>query len=449
MQFIVALPSDAPLCKHNTMTVYTPPVPAPSPPIQRIKILTLGDCNTGKTSIVYNYLYTSYHRFNNQYTPQLQSYIYNQQYNDTDGITLYNVPIRLCQSYCDMLIQPYIYDCSGNTIQYSAICHEFYHDINLLVYVYDVTNVNINNITTQLQQFFQFNQLCRFVLFIGNKSDQLDHNRSLSNDIDQYIQHKLCNLIPRKLVAPHIQHSCTHNNNTIYTVWNQLMVQYIDQQHSDINSISTSIPTVEQIKLNVESSIKHRLNESNTHSIEHMSVHDIKSRLQQFNVPYYDCIEKSDYIQRLTHVINGTYQQPAITKQLSADNQAISNNKNNNNVLNANESVINDIHIWATVQCNNQLYQMLNSIHNTNELYEWSDVNSIDKLYKRALLKLHPDKTDHSNQLLHTRHTEMFKQLTNRYELYKKSIHPQSQRNSVNDVAKQYKRNSNSNKRYS
>lgn len=142
--------------------------PTPNP-IKRLKIVTLGNSDTGKSCIIKRY---SEHRFVTRYMP-------------TIGIDYGVSKVQLK----DNTVSINIFDTSGNPTFYE-IRNEFYRDTQGLILVYDITNkASFDALSYWIQEFQRhlpdeesFKRVT--VVVLGNKCDLI--NRSVYYHIWSY-----------------------------------------------------------------------------------------------------------------------------------------------------------------------------------------------------------------------------------------------------------------------
>jgi GTPase SAR1 family protein len=150
-------------------------------------------------------------------------------------------------------------------------------------------------------------------------------------------------------------------------------------------------------------------------NISEMSLTDLRRECTKRGIDTSNCLEKNDVLMKLRE---------ALAKERSAKEDALSESKIKDE--RARENVLSDVNRWARGK---DIRSMLNEIHG------WTDVGGKDSqylqnlasfapvasAYKKALLKIHPDKVDsHRDPLGHLRATEMFKLVNAAFELFKK-----------------------------
>jgi Ras-related protein Rab-7A len=139
------------------------------------KIVIIGDCNVGKTSLMRRYV-------NNSYT---------EQYKSTIGIDFLTKNIKLNNKIAELQI----WDTAGSERFYS-VSSSFYRGTDACVIVFDLTNINsFNNLEKWIDDFI-LNCAPKDIdnfpfVIIGNKSDLVIDNRKISfNSIRRFCENK-------------------------------------------------------------------------------------------------------------------------------------------------------------------------------------------------------------------------------------------------------------------
>ena len=114
------------------------------------KIIILGDCNVGKTSLI----------------DVVKGNKFKERYNPTVGFDFFS----LCVKIYDKIIKLQIWDLSGQETHRSLI-NDFLKKASLIILVYDITNIkSFENIDTWLKDIKIITEEAKIIL-VGNKSD--------------------------------------------------------------------------------------------------------------------------------------------------------------------------------------------------------------------------------------------------------------------------------------
>jgi GTPase SAR1 family protein len=154
---------------------------------------------------------------------------------------------------------------------------------------------------------------------------------------------------------------------------------------------------------------------SGSANINELSLSELRRECSKRGISTDDCLEKSDVLQRLR-------------EHLAREREARSNEATEGKLKEerAREAVLADVARWARGK---DVRVMLNDIHGWTEssapqhfLPAHASLAPVAAAYKRALLKIHPDKVDVARDGLpaHWRATEMFKTVNAAFESFKK-----------------------------
>lgn len=143
-----------------------------------------------------------------------------------------------------------------------------------------------------------------------------------------------------------------------------------------------------------------------------MTVQQLKYELQQRNISCDGCVEKYELIKRL---VTGN-----VTPRLHRYN---SKSVDMTHQLQQQQIIIDDITKWAN-KCNHDICVMLNQLNinssvNDQLALRYSTLDDIQRIYKRVLLRHHPDKHVNDSMTEQIRATETIKQLNHAMSLYK------------------------------
>jgi hypothetical protein len=136
-----------------------------------------------------------------------------------------------------------------------------------------------------------------------------------------------------------------------------------------------------------------------------MSLSEVKAELALYRVSIADCLEKSDLIEKLRST-RATLTSKRDAQQLSHDLEAISA----------------EVTQWTL---HKDIRAMLNDIHalspsDATYLHSAASFQPVQLAYRRALLKIHPDKlVDQNDERSRHRATELFKHVNSAFELFK------------------------------
>eukprot|EP01006_Ploeotia_vitrea_P044849 TRINITY_DN66880_c3_g1_i2.p1 TRINITY_DN66880_c3_g1~~TRINITY_DN66880_c3_g1_i2.p1 ORF type:complete len:482 (-),score=228.62 TRINITY_DN66880_c3_g1_i2:77-1522(-) len=144
-----------------------------------------------------------------------------------------------------------------------------------------------------------------------------------------------------------------------------------------------------------------------------MSIRELKASLRRLAVQHDDCITKQDLIDKLTAA------QAEHAKRQAARN-AVDEERKREKIR---ERVLIEVAEWAQGR---DIKDMLNVIHGSATLKRSSTLNDVNKMYKRALLKIHPDKHDQSDFEAHCRATETFKAVNDAFQAFKDRLNKRS-----------------------
>ena len=180
-----------------------------------------------------------------------------------------------------------------------------------------------------------------------------------------------------------------------------------------------------------------------------MSVRELKKQLLKSNIPIHQCIEKQELVSKLEQAFQNKkdshqrkseishFSKPTLVDCSTIKNQVNISSKeektpeNGNNTSDSKqdqERIKNNVDQWvAKWSYHRSLRQLLNSIlglkpHDSNYLKRGCHHQEIVKSYRKALLRVHPDK--HVNATFQTRYKacEMFKIISELYQKFQKKI---------------------------
>lgn len=143
-------------------------------------------------------------------------------------------------------------------------------------------------------------------------------------------------------------------------------------------------------------------------ALDEWSVKDLRAELRSMGVAHDDCLEKKDFVDRVAHA---RMQQSAIVaaerKQRDSDKQR--------------ERIMMEVDEWnRRLDLRGMINDLLGSAPPSPDyLSTASTFVMVSKAYKRALLVVHPDKTDATDWQLHLRNTERFKAVNAAFTTYK------------------------------
>lgn len=171
--------------------------------------------------------------------------------------------------------------------------------------------------------------------------------------------------------------------------------------------------------------------------LSRMTVKDIKAALDKFGVSTTGCVEVQDFKDLLRDIWIKRERHFDDLKKKKDDDEAelkrkrveraekdrlekIENEKAEKEKALVADRITKEVEIWAK---NKALYIMLNEINGETEtrggLRRYDGPDKVNKAYKKALLKIHPDK--HMNEhAKFVRATEMFKYVNEGYQQHKK-----------------------------
>jgi hypothetical protein len=146
-------------------------------------------------------------------------------------------------------------------------------------------------------------------------------------------------------------------------------------------------------------------------NINEMSVSELRRECAKRGLSTDDCLEKSDLLARLRSSLAAT--------RASAASQVAEVRSRDERLRDA---VLADVARWARGK---DVRAMLNDIHGWAEgsaafLEKHASLAPVQLAYKKALLKIHPDKADPKDPQAHLRATEMFKTVNAAFESFKK-----------------------------
>ena len=148
-------------------------------------------------------------------------------------------------------------------------------------------------------------------------------------------------------------------------------------------------------------------------NISDLSLAELRRECAKRHISTEDCLEKSDVLARLRE---------ALARERSAKVEEASEARSREERLR--EAVLDDVARWARAK---DIRSMLNDIHGWTEgapggsfLEKHASFAPVQIAYKKALLKIHPDKVDAKDIQAHMRATEMFKTVNAAFETFKK-----------------------------
>lgn len=153
-----------------------------------------------------------------------------------------------------------------------------------------------------------------------------------------------------------------------------------------------------------------------TASLDTMSLSELKSELQSYRMSSADCLEKSELVERVRTTRLSMTASRAAT-QLSHDL----------------ESITTEVLQWTL---HKDIRAMLNDIHalaptDATYLHPAASLQPVQLAYRRALLKIHPDKlADQSDERSRHRATELFKHVNSAFEAFRTKNEKRSANNS-------------------
>lgn len=146
-------------------------------------------------------------------------------------------------------------------------------------------------------------------------------------------------------------------------------------------------------------------------NINELSVSELRRECAKRGLSTDDCLEKSDLLARLRSSL-------AASRASAASQVAESRSRDER----LRDAVLADVARWARGK---DVRAMLNDIHGWTEgsaayLEKHASLAPVQLAYKKALLKIHPDKADPKDPQAHLRATEMFKTVNAAFESFKK-----------------------------
>lgn len=408
----------------------------------RMKYLLLGDVHIGKTSFIKRYRYQTSSQ--PSLTWQNEKDKFTTTYEPTIGVDLYTSHKNMERIINDQTyqIQCNFFDLSGD-LQYQRIRTEFYSDFNGILLMYDVTSrASFEHLEHFLQEIIQIKTneslYTLKVVVCGNKIDC-----SKQRVITEREAKKWCSTYGYEYYEISAK-TGLNINKVVESLMNVTLNDYKPQPqpaffHTNQNQQSSSSSSTEsqsqsqprpttasnqQSSSSTASSAPYSSNStySNTNNntdTSNMSASEIRRILDHYNVSYADCFEKSDLIARYNETMTRVN---TLRQEKAAAVQQKENAEKKQEELK--DSIIADVDRWATSK-QKDIRQMLNDIHNltsedNNYLDRHSAITAVEKLYKKSMLKLHPDKVDINDFAAHLRATEMFKAVNSAYEQFKK-----------------------------
>ena len=149
-----------------------------------------------------------------------------------------------------------------------------------------------------------------------------------------------------------------------------------------------------------------------TANISDLSVGELRRECAKRGINTDDCLEKSEVLTKLREALA----RERASKVAEANESASRDERGK-------EAVLADVARWARGK---DIRAMLNDIHgwiegsSTNYLDRHASLAPVQIAYKKALLRIHPDKVDATEAHVHLRATEMFKTVNAAFEAFKK-----------------------------
>ncbi|KAF7624791.1 hypothetical protein Mgra_00009944 [Meloidogyne graminicola] len=130
---------------------------------QALKLVLLGDCCVGKTSIC----------------SKLSQHLFPQKYIQTSGLEFYSRRVQLRQQN-SILLQ--LWDVGGHNLSSPSMLNNYIFGANGIIFVYDVTNSqsfeNLNDWLLATKKVYKQMEKPFYMALIGNKADN-EHCRSI------------------------------------------------------------------------------------------------------------------------------------------------------------------------------------------------------------------------------------------------------------------------------
>jgi len=323
---------------------------------------------------------------------------FTNEYLPTVGIDSFQLP-SLCQTTTgEQRLRTMFLDSSG-LHEASLIRQEFYTEAHFIIVVFDLTNKkSLDQLQSFISEFQAANINTNDVIVIGNKCE----NRSLRMN-DKDIKRSLGNL---KLPTDYIEVSAKTGLNVSMAfdaaIQKALKVLNVGgfQQQSDSNSSNRSAhsnPSASGSRPSTALAVS-------TKDPISMTTAELQKELETYRIPYVDCVEKSDLINK-------------VLSARAVMNERVELKRKHQQK----EDILQEVKQWSL---NRDIREMLNEIHklslnDPNYLTAAVSFQPVQLSYRRALLKIHPDKHDQTNELEHFRATEMFKAVNSAFEQFK------------------------------
>jgi GTPase SAR1 family protein len=179
---------------------------------------------------------------------------------------------------------------------------------------------------------------------------------------------------------------------------------------------ATAGPTGSRASANSESDGKKATGSRYSVDPNELSIQELKLQLTRLGVNFSDCLEKRDFVNKLTATVRERQEIKRTSEKAAEEDKQKEKSKND---IKAN--ILREVQEWTRSK---EIWHMLNDVRGIGPsdpdfLTASSSLADVSRGYKKACLKIHPDKVDSSSFAAHLRATEMFKTVSNAFEEFK------------------------------
>eukprot|EP00462_Mataza_sp_D1_P020759 CAMPEP_0175139394 /NCGR_PEP_ID=MMETSP0087-20121206/10876_1 /TAXON_ID=136419 /ORGANISM="Unknown Unknown, Strain D1" /LENGTH=419 /DNA_ID=CAMNT_0016422395 /DNA_START=125 /DNA_END=1384 /DNA_ORIENTATION=+ len=394
----------------------------------RLKVIVLGESKSGKTELIKRYRF-EHHSKHPNLAVRYPDDEFNKDYSPTLGVDFFDaVKVRKRRENGETLrVVTGFYDMGGD-IKFLKVRSEFYADYSGIILCFDTTSrasfAGLQFWIDEAEKFGQ-NKKPTNVVVVGTRVDDTMERVVTAREAKQWASER----------------KFTYFDTSAYT--GQGVVEAVESL-LDKSSATYRQPNIKMPKATTSFSSAQRNRSSrppsaapvsSTQDPDKMSMKEIKAELAAKRVSVADCLEKADFVKKLKEVragVDHAFLEREAEKKRKAQ-EKVQREKMEREAENLKDRTNKEVDSWSQGK---DVRRMLNEILGYKErdehyLNRMSGMEKVAKAYKKAVLKIHPDKVSVNDKEAHARATEMFKAVNNAFENFKKQS--ESRMNSTPD----------------